>query len=161
MSAAQKRRRSKEEWVALIAKFEASGQTTKQFAREHDLNTGTFKWWRTQLRRAARKARGEPSPPPQQKKKKAPKKKATKVRAAKKAPKQASANQASTGPRELPSMTERLVDRLVIQPGLTCSALSLEIRYGRDAVMGELRDLESLGIVYRVVGGVEARWYLG
>jgi transposase-like protein len=44
-------------WSMLIDQLEASGQTVRAFATEHDLNPSTLAWWRSRLGRG--RPRGE------------------------------------------------------------------------------------------------------
>src|SRR5687768_12994451 len=46
-------------WSRLIDQMEASGQSVRDFATEHDLNPSTLAWWRSRLKRG--RPRGEPN----------------------------------------------------------------------------------------------------
>jgi transposase-like protein len=48
------RKRSAEERVRLLAQFERSGQTHKQFCREHEVALSTMTFWLRQARQSAR-----------------------------------------------------------------------------------------------------------
>ena len=43
-------RRSAAEWRELIASFEHSGETRKQFCARHGISLSTFAWWQSRLR---------------------------------------------------------------------------------------------------------------
>jgi len=44
------RKRSRQEWEAIIAEFEESGDTLKEFAASRSLHRRTLTWWRWRLR---------------------------------------------------------------------------------------------------------------
>ena len=45
--------RRRAEWARLCAEWERSGLRQTEFCRQHGLNVGTLRWWRSQLRSAA------------------------------------------------------------------------------------------------------------
>ena len=42
--------RSRDEWIALVKEFQASGLTRQEFSRRKDLNMYTLDWWRAALK---------------------------------------------------------------------------------------------------------------
>lgn len=43
-------RRSRAQWLEVLAKFEASGRSVTTFCARHGIRPRTFAWWRWQLR---------------------------------------------------------------------------------------------------------------
>lgn len=44
------KRRTREEWQKLVAAWEKSGQSRREFSAEHGLNPRTLAWYRTKLK---------------------------------------------------------------------------------------------------------------
>jgi hypothetical protein len=55
-------KRSRQEWETIIAEFEESGDTLKEFAEAKELHRRTLTWWRWRLRRDRDAALAESSP---------------------------------------------------------------------------------------------------
>lgn len=138
-------RRSQAEWAELIVRFEASGKTVEDFALKNDLNPRTLSWWRSQLRAGSlyRARRSKSAAPKTEKKQETPKRRAPRK------------------PKSLPQMTERLVDRIAAEPGITAQALAVSLRFEVGVIRQELRELEQLGILVHRGRGPTTRWYLG
>lgn len=47
----QRRSEIARRWIPLVAAFESSNQTYRDFAAAHGVKPGTLKWWRLELRR--------------------------------------------------------------------------------------------------------------
>ena len=47
-------KRGPQEWAAVVAQWEASGQTYASFARQHGVSESALRWWRGELGRRAR-----------------------------------------------------------------------------------------------------------
>ena len=45
-------RRTRDEWRAIMSRFERSGQGRREFCEAEGLVPGTFPWWRTELGRS-------------------------------------------------------------------------------------------------------------
>ncbi|MEZ4322875.1 MAG: hypothetical protein R3F61_35740 [Myxococcota bacterium] len=138
------KRRSQAEWAELVVRFEASGKTAEAFAEGTGVNPKTLKWWRSQLKAGSlyrKRQSGEPAP-------KVTVKRAPKRRVARK-------------PKPLPQLTERLVDRIAAEPGMSVQALALSLRFGERVIRRELTELERLGILVRRGDGPATRWFLG
>ncbi|MEZ4321899.1 MAG: transposase [Myxococcota bacterium] len=139
----QRKRRSKAEWAELVLQFESSGREAEDFARTHGLNPRTLKWWQSQLKAGSSyRKRSEPT---------------SKSKSA--AP--VAAKPTKTRTKGLAVLTERLVDVLVAEPGLSVATLATTLRFADRAVRTELEELEALGVVYRRGKGPETRWFAG
>jgi len=60
--AAKSGRRSREEWLSLMAAYEAGDLSQREFCREQGVAYSTFGYWRKRLRSPAEKFEARPEP---------------------------------------------------------------------------------------------------
>lgn len=139
------KRRSQAEWAELVMRFEASGKPAEAFAEKHSVNPKTLKWWRSQLKAGSLYRKRQSG-------KRAPKEETKPAASARRAPRK---------PKSLPQMTERLVNRVAAEPGISAQALALTLHFDVRVIRRELTQLEQLGILVRRGEGPATRWFLG
>lgn len=126
-------RRTRQDWIDILRRLDASSLDAAEFAKEEDVNVKTLRWWKSQL--------------------KGKRNRASLARA-----RRAVEADHAAGLRPL---TVRLVNQLSAGPGVTSSALASELEATIEAVRAELLELEDLGIVYRKGYGRWTLWFVG
>ena len=145
------KQRPRSEWAELILHLDASGLDLEEFARQVGVKATSLKTWRSRLKPGSAYRRNLASVEDS----------VSRTRLATRVHGVRQAQERREGPREdversRPThseprgprpLTERLVDLLDVQTGLTTRSLALELGEHRALVRTELHELEALGIL--------------
>lgn len=158
------RQRPRSEWAELVLHLDASGLNLEEFARQVGVKATSLKTWRSRLKPGSAYRRNLASVDGSVSKTRL----ANRVQGVRQAQKRCDgpregverSRPARSEPRGLQPLTERLVDLLDVQTGLTIRSLALELGEHRGLVRTEVHELETLGILERYGRGPHPRWRL-